>query len=35
MQINSHYPRARGLQAKVGHPTGQTTIARPEHGLET
>ena len=29
MQINSHYPRARGLQAKVGHPTGQTTIARP------
>ena len=29
MQINSHYPRARGLQAKVGHPTGQTTISRP------
>lgn len=29
MQINSHYPRARGLVEKVGHPTGQTTIARP------
>lgn len=28
-------PRARGLGKKVGHPTGQTTIARPEHGLET
>lgn len=27
-------PRARGLVEKVGHPTGQTTIARPEHGLE-
>lgn len=29
MQINSHYPHARGLGTKVGHPTGQTTIARP------
>lgn len=29
MQINSHYPCARGLGTKVGHPTGQTTIARP------
>lgn len=27
-------PRARGLVEKVRHPTGQTTIARPEHGLE-